>query len=234
MSAGHSFTPDNAAAGLLRRTTGVDSGDGSDARSRWSFYDMRHAAGRTSGRKNIYRGLSHWRALQDTGRVTRDMANRAGGPFQQVLLRSLAADGSECRGDALLHDSILQLPSLLTPAECATLSAATERFCAASAAGDEWSDVALRRIECHPDGINLDGESHALSHVILARVLWCLECLRPELAGALFPEAYDLGDYWLQFSGEEPTLNRYTRGGEFDAHQDGHALTVLVPPLHER
>jgi hypothetical protein len=211
-----------SAAGLLMRTAGADGG-GSDARSRWSFYDTRRAAGRASGRKNIYRGLSHWREHQITGSVTRDMAARTGGPFQEVPLRSSAAG---CCGDELLHDSILQLPSLVTLAECATLIAAADHFCAADG---EWSDVALRRIECHPDGVNLDGESHSLAHIILARALWCIECLRPELAGALFPEAYDLGDLWIQFSGEEPALNRYTRGGDFDAHQDGHALTVLVP-----
>ena len=40
---------------------------------------------------------------------------------------------------------------------------------------------------------------------------------------------YDLGDLWFRFSGREPTINRYTAGGDFHAHQDGHALTVIVP-----
>eukprot|EP00966_Prymnesium_polylepis_P237325 5488874-Prymnesium_polylepis.1 len=31
------------------------------------------------------------------------------------------------------------------------------------------------------------------------------------------------------FSGHEPAINRYTAGGRFDAHEDKHMLTVLVP-----
>ena len=144
--------------------------------------------------------------------------------FQAV---ALSEDGAE-QHDQMLHDSILLLPSLVTQSECATLIAAAEHFVATDAA-EVASDVPLRRIECQPEGVNLDGDSHALAHVILARALWSMECLQPELAGALFPEAYDLGDLWFGFSGSEPTLNRYTRGGTFEAHQDGHALTVIVP-----
>lgn len=215
----------SAAAGLLQLT---DDGDGKC----WAFHDMR-AAEQLSGRRALYRGLSGWRAHLETGHVLPDMAARPGGPFQEVPLRGAAGGGGEDDaaapvGQLLLHDSILLLPSLVTPSECATLIAAAERYCASDAA-ERAADVPLRRIECHPDGVNLDGESHALAHIILSRALWSIESLRPDLAGALFPDACDLGDLWFAFSGREPTLNRYTRGGDFDAHQDGHALTVIVP-----
>ena len=52
-----------------------------------------------------------------------------------------------------------------------------------------------------------------------------LEVLRPDVAAALFPDASDLADLHFKFSGQEPMLNRYTIGGSFDPHQDGHALT---------
>ena len=209
----------SAAAGLLQRTD-EDAGTGSN----WTFHDVRTEV-QLTGRRQLYRGLRGWRMHQDTGQVEKDMTERVGGIFQAVRLR---ADSASDVQDQMLHDSILLLPSLVTPVECATLIAAAERFCAADAA-ELAADVPLRRIECHPDGVNLDGESHALAHIILARALWSIESLQPELAGALFPEAYDLGDLWFGFSGREPTLNRYTSGGDFDAHQDGHALTVIVP-----
>lgn len=175
----------------------------------------------------IYKGLEGWRDHQTAGYVAQDMTERVGGPFQQVPLQAAAsADEAECCGDKLLLDSILMLPSLVSPAECATLIAAAEHHCAA----DEWSDVTRHRIPCHPDGANLDEASHKLSHIILSRALWAVESLRPELAGALFPDACDLGDFWFHFSGDEPTINRYTSGGNFEPHQDGGCdLTVFVP-----
>ena len=154
----------------------------------------------------IYKGLQGWREHQTTGGVEPDMAARTGGPFQQVPLGARAGE-AERGGDKLLLDSILVLPALVTPAECAALVVAAERCCAA----DEWSDVTRHRVPCHPDGANLDAASHELAHVILSRALWAVESLRPELAGALFPDACDLGDFWFHFSGDEPTINRYTQ-----------------------
>jgi len=43
-------------------------------------------------------------------------------------------------------------------------------------------------------------------------------------------ELYDRGA--LKWASREPGVNVYTAGGEFLAHTDGHALTVLVPLSH--
>ena len=169
------------------------------------------------------RGLQGWRDHQATGHITHDPAAREGGPFIEVLLRPEELEGGP--SSVLLQYSVLTLPGLATPGECAHLRAAADRWCDA----DGWSSVGLRRIECHPDGVNLDGGSHALADIILCRALWSLECLHPELCAQLFPDATDLGDFWFSFSGQEPMINRYTSGGNFDPHQDGHALTILVP-----
>ena len=197
---------DSTAGGLLRR---VDDGSGT------------HYVTKKLGmqRECRIRGLPGWRDHQDTGHVTRDPASREGGPFHEILLRPEEPESE------MLQDSILTLAGLATPGECAHLRAAADRWCDA----EGWASVGLRRIECHPDGANLDGGSHALAHVLLSRALWNLECLRPELCAQLFPDAADLGDFWFWFSGQEPMLNRYTSGGNFDPHQDGHALTILVP-----
>jgi len=125
----------------------------------------------------------------------------------------------------VLQDSILMLSSLASEAECSHLVAAAEQWCER----DEWPGVGLRRIECHPDGTNLDGRTHALAHILLSRALCHLEQLRPDIAFALFSEASELCDLSFKFSGDEPMLNRYTAGGVFAPHQDGHALTILVP-----
>ena len=83
-----------------------------------------------------------------------------------------------------------------------------------------------------PDGINLDGRSHALAHIILSRVLWYIEHLEPALAKRIFPgmqKFEHLADMCVKFAWGEPYINRYTEGGCFDPHTDGHALTILVP-----
>lgn len=162
-------------------------------------------------------------------------ARRAGGGFREVALRSEAEvardarrrayNGEDAQPPPPLHDSILTLPELASPEECSQLVGAADAWCESS----EWSGVALRRIECHPDGVNLNGRAHALSHVLLSRALWAVESLMPDLAGNLFPDACGLLDLSFKFSGEEPMLNRYTVGGDFAPHQDGHALTVLMP-----
>ena len=151
---------------------------------------------------------------------------RQGGPFEEIALRQ--GDCETSCNSTLLHDSILILPDLASSDECAHLIAAADRWCDLDNSSSE-ADTTLWRIECHPDGINLDGRSHALAHVLISRALWNLECLRPDLAAELFPDSCDLGDFWFTFSGREPMLNRYTSGGMFEAHQDGHDLTVLVP-----
>jgi hypothetical protein len=201
-----------AAGGLLQRTDGPGN-------SSWDFYDVRLL--NTSDRRPTYKGLRGWRGLMEAGFMAKDPAARPGGPFQEVPLRHCTSSEAE----PLLHDSIMLLPELVSAEECAHLRAAADRWCES----EEWSGVPIRRIECHPDGVNLDGRTHALAHIILSRALWSLEVLHPELAAELFPEPCDCCDLWMRFSGQEPMLNRYTLGGGFEPHQDGHALTVLVP-----
>ena len=163
----------------------------------WFFYDVR--GGVTTGR--TFKGLCGWREHQASGQVAAEPST----PFQELWLsrqRDARAHEEEGAGMSLLADSVLVLPGLVTAAECAHLSAAADRTCV----NDEWSGVALRRIECHPDGINLDGRSHALASIIIARALWSVEKLRPELAAELFDADADLGDMWFKFSGQEPML----------------------------
>ena len=224
-------TVDEAASGLLRRGDGDDGGGSS-----WGFFDVRFT--NPLSKRPLLHGLRGWRGHQTSAHVAAVPATRAGGPFQEFALRPHAASpcddgsGEPLQESSLLMDSVLLLPALLQPSECAEMRAAADRWCDA----DSWTGVALRRIQCHVDGVNLDGRAHALADLILCRALWNLEQQCPELCAELFPlgrpngrPLHDLGDCSFKFSGSEPMINRYTDGGAFDPHQDGHALTVLVP-----
>lgn len=187
-----------------------------DGLARWRFADAR-----PEGWKLM--GLSGWRDQRRTGHIMDDPATRHNGPFREIQLGRTARDGRAC----LMTDSVMVIDALVTPEECTTLRGAADAWCEQSA----WNGEALRRIECHTRGINLDGETHALVHTILARALWNIECLEPALAAELFPRTRSrhLCDLQFEFSGREPMLNRYTTGGMFAPHQDSHALTILVP-----
>ena len=165
-------------------------------------------------RRPLLRGLRGWRGHIASGQVTDDPATRSGGTFKEVKLSKESFNDDGDGGGGLLSDSILTLADLVTPAECAHLISAAAAFCDAD---KHSSGLGLTRIECHVDGVNLDGRSHALSHIILARAIYNLEVLRPDLAAEVFADAEDCCDLWFRFSGEEPMLNRYIPGGTYAA-----------------
>ena len=209
---------DHAADGLLWRWDAASSG-----RSEWAFCNVRQLD--PASRRPLYEGLRGWRGHVSSGHMAPDPTEqRDGVGFVEISLMR-GGDGHSEEAEEPLRDSILTLPGLVSASECLRLIEAADRWCDS----DQWTGVGLRRIECHPDGVNLDGESHALAHLILSRALWNLEVRHPELAAFLFSKDTSLGDLWFRFSGQEPMLNRYTEGGSFDPHQDGHSLTVLVP-----
>ena len=200
--------PGLAAGGLLRRSQNESSS--------WSFHDCR------SNRLRRH-GLQGWRTHLAGHLLDGDPTTREHGPFQEVFLQG-AIDGPR-----LLQDSVMLIDGLVNREECATLVAAANCWCCNHA---QSPASALRRIQCHPDGINLDGRAHALAHIILTRVLWNIEHLEPALAKRIFPGASKfehLADMCVKLAWGEPYVNRYTEGGCFDPHTDGHALTILVP-----
>ena len=214
------------ADGLLCQNASRETGSTS-----WEFYDARpHLLGGT----RTLKGLQGWRGWME--RARKDGSEfRLGGRFEEIALRPHHSN----KGQPKLHDSILLLKDLVSQAECAQLVDAAEekvrfyrrhrRVINGDSRGKD--DKPLRRFELHPDGINHDGSVHALAHSILTRALWNLEQQEPELCAELFgvDDPVDLCDLWFQFKGDEPMLNRYTAGGDFPPHQDGSALTVLVP-----
>ena len=154
-------------------------------------------------------------------------ALRAAGGFREIKLNKIRPLSPA------LADSVLMLPAMVTADECAHLAAAADRWCVDQVGKTVLPDYhqrpGLTRVECHVDGLNLDGKAHALAMIILSRALWNLEALRPNDALRIFNQRASLGDMMFAFSGHEPAINRYTAGGRFDAHEDKHMLTVLVP-----
>ena len=167
----------------------------------------------------VVQPLRGWRSLQPLYVVINPRC-RPGGPFQEVLLN---ADRPATR----LEDSVLLLPDLLSVSECSRLMDAADDWRQAHAA--PYCVKGVTRVECHVDGTNLPGDIHALALVAIARALWSLEVLRPDVAQALFGQSSDLGDMSFKFSGHEPMINVYDVGGQFEPHEDGHHLTILVP-----
>ena len=216
------------AAGLLVHESARDG-----ITSRWRFLQPAKPGSRPDGEES--RPTRSWRSLRvGSSYMEADPQHRVGGPFREYKLNSSAAAAALVPG---LADSILVLDDMVTVEECAHLAAAADDWCAAcvdvvlpaSARGRGPNAASLTRVECHVNGRNLDGRAHALAMVILARALWNLETLRPDDALRIFRQRASLGDMIFAFAGNEPSINVYTSGGEFEAHEDNHMLTVLVP-----
>lgn len=196
--------------------------------SRWEFA-KRKPGSRPEGTE--IRATRGWRTLRaNSAYMAADPKNRVGGPFKELRLdnsRPLVPD---------LEYSVLLLPEMVTDEECQHLIKAADRWCAdhagemlpPSARGRGGAET-LTRVECHVDGLNLDGRAHALARIIIARALWAFESLRPDNAHRIFKQRASLGDMIATFSGHEPAINVYEAGGEFEPHEDKHMLTVLVP-----
>jgi hypothetical protein len=148
--------------------------------SSWGFEPPAPPGSKPEGAE--YHVLRGWRSLRvGSKHMAIDPRKRVGGPFREHKLNP--TDPRKLG----LADSVLSLPEMVTADECAHLVAAADKWCAGSgtdlpacARGRGPNAAALTRVECHVDGRNLDGRSHALAMVILARALWNLESLRPD------------------------------------------------------
>ena len=143
-------------------------------------------------------------------------------------------------------DALLVLPSVASAAECAALVAAASRV-----AEEEHSQNGLVRVPSvgaaaraeltrTPCAQALPVNADALLCDILARVGAFIDREIPELAHTLFGEIDEtshelpslehlLRSGAVEFSSREPAVNVYDAGGEFLAHKDHQALTVLLP-----
>ena len=91
---------------------------------------------------------------------------------------------------------------------------------------DHPSDLqGLRRVSIQ----DMSAASRQLSHdLIFNRILPVLQAQQPQLLEELGLHHRPNKTFTLEFASDEPAINRYMPGGEFDPHEDGYALTVVV------
>ena len=133
-----------------------------------------------------------------------------------------------------LHHMVLVLPGVLHADECRILRCAVDALLSTGdydrdqydgGGGDEDDDgdYALRRVSI----VDLPTEARDLSDsIIRLRVLPALEQYVPELLQLLNIAEWETQAF--EWASDEPSINVYTKGGKFDPHEDGYALTVLV------
>lgn len=147
------------------------------------------------------------------------------------------------------HNSLLLVPGLLSKAECEQLIAETEQLHAAkSETSTHSSNTAPRRkllIEELSDPVRelFDQMLRERLLPLISRELPTIEdyvwvrsrdvwenAERRDLPSPLEPRVLGrgLGSLAYRFSQLEPAINRYSAGGDFPTHIDGHALTVNV------
>lgn len=151
-------------------------------------------------------------------------------------------------------DAVITLPCAASDSECRALRSAASQVAAEERNARRQTglekkglvrvpsvDAAARAAEHNtPCAAPLPQEADALLQSILLRTMSFIDSELPTLASALFDDGSDdastptsirelftKGE--LEFSSREPTVNVYTEGGEFLAHKDHQALTVLIP-----
>ena len=150
-----------------------------------------------------------------------------------VVEHSAAASGREpflearlgTDSDLLLQNSVMCVPQLLSPAECQHLVQAAERHISSNPLIEPTEQFVNVRL-CDMDAAALN-----LSNTLLRqRVLRFLQSELPESSlKTLFGHSKQLDQMELEFSRDEPAVNRYIKGGDFSVHCDGKAITVIVP-----
>lgn len=150
-----------------------------------------------------------------------------------VVEHSAAASGREpflearlgTDSDLLLQNSVMCVPQLLSPAECQHLVQAAEQHISSNPLIEPTEQFVNVRL-CDMDAAALN-----LSNTLLRqRVLRFLQSELPESSlKTLFGHSKQLDQMELEFSRDEPAVNRYIKGGDFSVHCDGKAITVIVP-----
>lgn len=147
------------------------------------------------------------------------------------------------------HNSLLLVPGLLNTTECAQLIAEAEQLHAAKSQVDTLDKIAAARRKLLMAELS-DPARALFEQMLRERLLPLLSRELPQIADYIWVRSADLwesaerrdllppleprvpgqglGSLPYRFSQLEPAINRYSAGGNFPAHIDGHALTVNV------
>ena len=140
-------------------------------------------------------------------------------------------------------ESIIQIEDMVSPDECKNIIEEVLKQDAASPTSTlekkpglvriPTRDAAERAAESNVPCANpLSADVDKVLHAIIQRAVRVVTEQTPSISEVLFAEesVYQLlNTELLKFSSREPAINIYTPGGEFLAHKDAQALTVLIP-----
>eukprot|EP00986_Skeletonema_menzelii_P005286 scaffold1895_cov129-Skeletonema_menzelii.AAC.1 len=137
-------------------------------------------------------------------------------------------------------ESIIQIKDLVTPAECKYI---IDEVLLQDSSPTTLEKPGLVRLPTRaaseraiaaniPCAAPLPNDVDNLLHVILQRTARIMTEQIPSISEVLFngeSVCQLLDTERLKFSSREPAINIYTPGGEFLAHKDAQAITVLIP-----
>ena len=136
-----------------------------------------------------------------------------------------------------LNNTVLVLPGVLTPEECAHLRAeANRRFNTLNGHpgwlpvnqnhGTDTAEMTKRRLSLS----DMDPATNEFSLAVLReRVLPELERQAPPVMQGLRLTGYNsTGHEAFAFFPREPAINRYAPGGDFSKHEDGEAMSCII------
>lgn len=140
-------------------------------------------------------------------------------------------------------ESVVELKDLATPEECRWLVNTCLKAAEAATPTRQLDKPGLVRLPTiaaaeratvtnTPCADPLPKDVDEILKMILTRAAAFIDEELPSLTSTLFEtDSLEnlLTDNHLKFSSREPAVNRYTKGGEFLAHKDAQALTVLLP-----
>ena len=161
-----------------------------------------------------------------------------GDVYDEVKLASCA------RSLPVLLNSILLVPNLLSSAECGVLMADVERchdvFLSASR-GESPAHTVVQPTHVTPGRSRYkirdlgDDSKRIFKAMFYSRLLPFLstqpaieQYIWTQSLPASEPNGKDLSKLSFYFAENEPAVNRYIAGGEFEPHSDSHAITVNI------
>ena len=126
-----------------------------------------------------------------------------------------------------LHNTILMIPGVFSSAECSLLIDETDKLLCENYRKDTYGDESVSPSTRRVSVCDMSTKARNLSHAVLKeRVLPALEHQHPELLRRLLLANWR--DFGFDWASDEPTVNKYIVGGEFEPHEDGYLLTVII------
>jgi len=134
-----------------------------------------------------------------------------------------------------LSRSVVVIPGCLSEEECSMLRGEADLILGGQHAARYTRDLSdeseagspLRRVSF----CDMQAAAQNLSQkLLLHRILPALQFHLPQITRDLDLDGFSdpSSPSVFEFASDEPTVNRYTKGGEFKPHEDGYSLTIII------